>query len=141
MRKILFLMAALSITTTAQADSWDSDKNIDQAMTKAVAAFKTSGTQGLVAASQNCYAGLDTSRRNVNRGRDVEYCVALDASGSVIDNKQQEGGRDTFLSFPQMIIRTTIAVEQAELVRLPEELNRYLLARITKVHAAIPAKL
>jgi hypothetical protein len=141
MRNILIMFAALAASAAAHADSWDSNKNIDRAMSSAVKTYKAAGAAGLVDAMNNCYAGLDTSRRNPNLGRDVEYCVALDAAASVIDNRQPESERNESLDFTEAITRTSYTVERAGLVRLPEELQRYLIPRFNKIRTELPAKL
>lgn len=141
MRTCLILIAVLSMATAAHAESWDSNANMDAAMSKAVATYKAGGAPALVAASDNCYAGLDTGRRNPNVGRDVEYCVALDASAAVIDSKQPVNARNDALDFSETITRTSYVVQKAGLVRLPEDLQRYLIPRFNKVRTELPAKL
>lgn len=144
LKKLIVLAAALACAVPAMADSWNSNKNIESAMGTAIKTYRARGMTGLVDESRNCFAGLDTSARNRNVGRDVEYCIAYELSATTID---REVGKATQfpptagLEFLNVMTRAMATLEQAKLVRLPEEFAPYLKPRLQKISDELPRRM
>lgn len=142
MLKSVLLPCLLACALPALADSWDSDANINKAMDQAVSTFKAKGIPGLEEAARSCYAGMDYSRRNVNVGRDVEYCVSYELASTIIDRdnaKATNGARSAY--FKDVLLRSAHNLEKARAVKLPEEIERYLAPRYQKIERAMPGKM
>lgn len=144
LKRIILALSVLTCCLPAVADSWDSNLNIDRAMSAALKTYKSNGALGLVSDSKNCYAGLDTSRTNKNVGRDVEYCISFELSSVIIDREVSAAmsvPRNEYLSSFDVFTRAMFNLERARIVRQPEEFDRYLLPRFTKINAEIPSKM
>lgn len=144
LKRLILITTMLACSFPVLADSWDSNKNIDKAMNAALKTYKSNGTTGMIEASKNCYAGLDTSYRNKNVGRDVEYCITYEISSKVIDEKVCEAMNfplNEYFSTIDVAMRAMYHLETARIVRLPEEFNRYLVPRVTKIRQELPPKM
>lgn len=142
--KKLFLLIALLACVPAMADSWDSNQNIDKAMTAALKTYASNGVSGMVDQVNNCNAGLDTRPGNKNLGRDVEYCIAYEMSAAIIDREAAKDGnfpRSGAFDGNKVMVRAMLLLEKARIVRLPEEFERYLLPRFTKIDTELPLKM
>jgi len=143
-KQLIIGVAILTSAVPALADSWDSNKNIERAMSAALAAYKKAGVGELVAQSQNCYAGLDTSVRNKNAGRDVEYCIAYEFSSSEIDRQMvaaMQFPASENLEFGMVMLRAMQALEKAGVVRQQRDFEAYLLPRYKKIKDELPGKM
>jgi hypothetical protein len=144
LKRIVLALAMAAAIGPAMAASWDSNTNIDRATAAALKAYRANGDAALIDAANNCYAGLDARPRNPNAGRDVEYCISLDLSALAIDNTAVTEGnapRSTKLEPEKMMLRAMQALEQARIVRLPEEFLQYLNPRFDKNNADILQKM
>ena len=144
MIKKSFAAIALLCALPALADSWDSNANIERAMNRAVAANKKGGAKAMVEEAQNCHAGLDYSYRNHNAGRDVEYCIAMEISASMIDKAQamkRQVPRHEYLSDLNVVMRSSYLLERAKLVSGPRDFELYLIPRMQKIGRELPGKL
>lgn len=120
----------------ASADSWDSDANLDRGVKATLQAHKQNGVDGLIAQTENCYAGLDTSRANRNVGKDVEYCVAVDIASMIVDGKKaQANGKDRtgYFSTENVFVRAGRTLDMSRQVQLPEQLQQYFLNRASRI--------
>lgn len=144
LRRLVLVISILACSLPVMADSWNSNKNIEKAMDVALKTYKESGIAGLVSESQSCYAGLDTRFTNKNVGRDVEYCVSYELSSVIIDRevcKAMNFPRNEYLGSPDVFTRAMLYLEKSRIVRLPEEFDRYLLPRFTKINTELPRKM
>jgi|GEM_PF-3624009 len=144
LKQIVVAAALLASAAPALADSWNSNKNVERAMSAALATYREAGIGGAVDESQNCYAGLDTSLRNKNAGRDVEYCIAYEFAASEIDRQMVAA-----MQFPPteslelgiVMLRATAALEKAGVARQRSDFEAYLIPRYKKIKDELPAKM
>jgi len=127
----------------ALADSWNSSKNIERAMNSALKTYRSSGMVGLTGEAQNCYSGLDTTLRNRNMGRDVEYCIAYEFSAAVIDAQASAAMSlppTESLDYTNVMLRAMSLLERAKIVTHERDYEPYM-ARFKKVHDELPRKM
>ena len=144
LRCLAAAFVALAIAAPAAADSWDSNKNLDRAMRAAVKTYRASGAVGLAVEARNCYAGLDTSTRNKNMGRDVEYCIAYEYSSAKIDD-----GMSKAMNFPPtqslglegVVQRAMAILHKTKIVSDPDDFAPYLVPRMNHIDAELFRKL
>lgn len=144
LKRLILAGALLATSLPALAESWDSNKNIERAMDAAVSTYKKSGVTGLIKESENCYAGLDTSRRNGHVGRDVEYCVSYVVSSAVIDKEMSRANsapQNEYFTNGELLLKAMYALERARVVTRPEEFQPYLAPRLSKISEEVPRRL
>lgn len=144
LKRLILAGALLAASLPALAESWDSNKNIERAMDTAVSTYKKSGVTGLIKESENCYAGLDTSRRNAHVGRDVEYCVSYVVSSAVIDKEMSRANnapQNEYFTNGELLLKAMYALERARVVTRPEEFQPYLAPRLSKISEEVPRRL
>lgn len=133
--------ALLAVCASSLADSWDSSKNVERAMSDAVNTYRSAGEDGLVAASENCYAGLDTGVLNKHRGRDVEYCISHVLAAAVISkraSRASQAPQNAYFTSGELLIKAMHTLETARMVTRPEEFMPYLNQRMTKIEKDMP---
>jgi hypothetical protein len=138
LNKVLIFIA-LFCAGHAFADSWDSNANISRAVDKAITTYKSQGLAGLAAEAQNCYAGLDTSFRNKNVSRDVEYCVALEIASSKINHSGKQ--RHAYLDGGEVLLRAMLYLEKTRVIHQPDEFQLYLAPRIERINASMQGRI
>jgi hypothetical protein len=142
-KKLILAGALLAASLPALADSWDSNRNIERAMDAALATYRKTGVTGLVQEAENCYAGLDTSRRNKHVGRDVEYCISYVVSSAVIDKEASRAinaPQNEYFTNGELLLKAMYALERARIVTRPEEFQPYLAPRLSKISGEMPRR-
>lgn len=138
--KKIIAVFLVTVAPLATADSWNSSENISRAANRALATYGTNGIDGIVSESRNCHAGLDTSYRNKNAARDIEYCIAFDIASTLIDQRRagsNEANRSAYLNLNEAMMRGVFALEKARLITLPEQIVPYF-DRFSGIQSKLP---
>ncbi len=143
MKSVIIVAALMATSVAAHAGSWNSQQNLQKAVTAGVSAYNSGGLAAVASASENCFKGLDIGWQNKDVQRDVEYCIALESTGLVIHNTASnlKANATYFDSDETLFAHWMNTLESARIVELPEQFKPYLIPRLQTVSSLVKKQL